>query len=111
MKVTEDVTYATVDGVKLKLDIYQPRTQDRRLRRIAVHIHGGGWQGGDKEAVSSRSVIVEVARKAPGSMGSPMKLMMPSNGSEPGPKKSAGIGGTGVAPPNSTYVPSSLVTQ
>jgi len=39
-----------VDGVKLKLDIYQPRTQDRRLRRIAVHIHGGAWKGGDKDA-------------------------------------------------------------
>lgn len=60
MKVTEDVTYATVDGVKLKLDIYQPRTQDRRLRRIAVHIHGGAWKGGDKE--SARAFMPELIR-------------------------------------------------
>jgi len=60
MKIEEDVTYATVGGVKLKLDIYQPRTQDRRLRRIAVHIHGGAWKGGDKEA--ARAFMPELIR-------------------------------------------------
>jgi acetyl esterase/lipase len=60
MKITEDVTYATVDGVKLKLDIYQPRSKDPRLRRIAVHIHGGAWKGGDKE--SARAYMRELIR-------------------------------------------------
>ncbi len=60
MKITEDVTYATANGVKLKLDVYQPRTKDPRLRRIAVHIHGGAWKGGDKE--SARAFMRELIR-------------------------------------------------
>jgi len=70
--LTTDVTYAEVDGVPLKLDIYQPvdsgtdtevptavRYDDPRENTvpaavaqqapIAVFIHGGAWRGGDKQ--------------------------------------------------------------
>jgi acetyl esterase/lipase len=47
VRLTRDVTYATVDGKDLKLDIYEPATKDRE-RPVVVYIHGGGWFGGDK---------------------------------------------------------------
>jgi acetyl esterase/lipase len=45
--VESDVTYCTVDGVELKLDLYFPEQMDDRWP-VAVYIHGGAWQGGDK---------------------------------------------------------------
>jgi acetyl esterase/lipase len=47
VRLTRDVTYATVDGTALKLDAYEPVTKDRE-RPVVVYIHGGGWKGGDK---------------------------------------------------------------
>jgi acetyl esterase/lipase len=42
-----DITYCTVEGVELKLDLYFPDDMDG-LWPVAVYIHGGAWQGGDK---------------------------------------------------------------
>lgn len=41
-------TFATVDGQKLKLDVYQPQTQADEPRPAIVVVHGGSWSGGDK---------------------------------------------------------------
>ncbi len=42
-----DVTYCTVDGVDLKMDIYLPKNGTLPTP-LAVFIHGGGWTEGDK---------------------------------------------------------------
>lgn len=48
VKVTSDVTYRTVAGEKLGLDVYQPAKKGRD-RPAVVIIHGGGWRMGDKQ--------------------------------------------------------------
>lgn len=42
-----DITYCTVGGVELKLDLYFPSDLDGPWP-VAIYIHGGAWQGGDK---------------------------------------------------------------
>ena len=42
-----DVVYGEADGVKLLLDLHQPKGLDRDVPAI-VFIHGGGWAAGDK---------------------------------------------------------------
>ena len=47
--VQKDVTYCTVDGTALLMDLYFPTNQvDRSGFPIAVYVHGGGWTSGDK---------------------------------------------------------------
>jgi acetyl esterase/lipase len=48
VKLTGDVTYRTVDGQKLLLDVYEPANGEQGLRPALLVIHGGGWQTGDK---------------------------------------------------------------
>ena len=43
-----DVTYCTMEGVELKMDIRYPRSTDGRWP-VAMYVHGGGWTGGDKK--------------------------------------------------------------
>lgn len=45
--IQRDVTYCTVDGVALKLDLYAP-PQAVSAAPAAVYVHGGGWSSGDK---------------------------------------------------------------
>jgi acetyl esterase/lipase len=45
-----DVTYGTVDGQDLKMDVYQAGAAFARPRPIVVGVHGGGWQAGDKKS-------------------------------------------------------------
>ena len=44
-----DVTYCTVDGVELKMDIYFPKNESG-VTPLTIYIHGGGWSRGDKNA-------------------------------------------------------------
>lgn len=44
---TADVTFKEVDGIKLGLDIYQPKG-DRTPNPLILIIHGGYWKSGDK---------------------------------------------------------------
>ncbi len=44
-----DVTYCTVDGVDLKMDLFMPKSASGPTP-LAVFIHGGGWSSGDKRA-------------------------------------------------------------
>ena len=45
--IQKDVTYGTVDGVDLKLDLAVPETGDGPFP-LVVFIHGGGWAAGNK---------------------------------------------------------------
>ena len=42
------LTYATRDGVELKLDLYLPGEPIRRPIPVIVFLHGGGWSGGTR---------------------------------------------------------------
>ncbi len=42
-----DITYCTMEGIALKLDIYYPSANESRWP-AAMYVHGGGWSGGDK---------------------------------------------------------------
>ncbi|OBI92898.1 hypothetical protein A5661_25065 [Mycobacterium asiaticum] len=50
VKALRDLSYATVDGVDLCLDLYLPATADPVL---VVYAHGGGFQFGDKSDAES----------------------------------------------------------
>lgn len=43
-----DVTYYTISGVELKLDLYFPKNTGDDRRPLVVYVHGGAWIGGDK---------------------------------------------------------------
>ncbi len=43
-----DVTYCTAGGVPLLMDVYTPPLPDAQPAPVAVYIHGGGWESGDK---------------------------------------------------------------
>ena len=53
VRVTNDVTYRTVDGEKLGLDVYQPAKKGKD-RPAVVIVHGGGWSGGDKQLFATQ---------------------------------------------------------
>ena len=53
VKVTRDVTYRTVEGEKIGLDVYRPIKKGKD-RPAVVIIHGGGWRGGDKQALAQQ---------------------------------------------------------
>lgn len=44
-----DVTYCSMDGVDLKMDVYFPEDVSQPLPAV-IYIHGGGWTSGDKQA-------------------------------------------------------------
>ena len=46
-----DITYCTIDGVALKMDLYHPEpAQD--FPQLVVYVHGGSFTGGDKRSGS-----------------------------------------------------------
>ena len=57
-----DLTYATVGGTPLKLDLYLPATgagQAPQPYPVVVWIHGGGWAGGDKFPANSAGLLMQ----------------------------------------------------
>ncbi len=50
-QISRDVTYRTVDGHAVKLDVYSKRDATTPNATL-VYFHGGGWIGGSKEAES-----------------------------------------------------------
>ena len=52
-RLAPDVTYLVADGYESKLDVIGPRDTSQRLPTL-LYIHGGGWVGGDKDAVFLR---------------------------------------------------------
>ncbi len=55
-----DVTYATIAGEELKLDLVSPKGLDHAVPAIVV-IHGGGWLAGKRQDMTS--VAEEVAAR------------------------------------------------
>lgn len=47
--VTPDISYASVDGHNLKLDLYMPKVGSSPV--LLVYIHGGAWSRGSKQRV------------------------------------------------------------
>ena len=47
VRIVRDLTYATVDGVALQLDLYLPDEYTKPLP-LVVWIHGGGWVTGER---------------------------------------------------------------
>ncbi len=56
-KVHRDLTYATVDGKELKLDLYVPSRITKP--KLVVWMHGGGWRGGSKAKPPIRRLVDE----------------------------------------------------
>lgn len=52
--IEPNITYATVDGIEMKLDVYRPKIKDSKPLPTMVFIHGGGWRRGTKEIYSLR---------------------------------------------------------
>ena len=46
-RVMEDITYSTIDGVNLKMDLYYPQTGSSPYP-VVIYVHGGGWTSGSK---------------------------------------------------------------
>lgn len=42
-----DLTYCTIDGVSLKMDVYYP-TYGEKPWPVVIYVHGGRWTAGDK---------------------------------------------------------------
>jgi acetyl esterase/lipase len=59
--IERDVTYCTVAGADLKMDLYYPSTAGR-LFPVTVYIHGGGWIEGDKADAGNLVYSVLLAR-------------------------------------------------
>ncbi|QDV30233.1 Carboxylesterase NlhH [Planctopirus ephydatiae] len=52
--IRNDVEYAMVGDVRLKLNFYTPKTSANGPLPCIVWIHGGGWQNGDKSSGLAR---------------------------------------------------------
>ena len=52
-RLVPDITYLVADGYESKLDVIAPRDTSVPLPTL-LYIHGGGWVGGDKDAVFLR---------------------------------------------------------
>lgn len=50
-----NVTYCTMDGIELKMDVYYPKVADEKSP-LVIYIHGGGWSGGDKSEAQGRLI-------------------------------------------------------
>ena len=57
--VESDVTYCTVDGVALKMDVYYP-FENRERFAATMFVHGGGWRKGDKSGGAGEMEFAEL---------------------------------------------------
>ena len=54
----KDVIYKVVDGVNLEMDIYYPVSDKVKNKNPwMLHVHGGGWAGGDRYKVFRKSFL------------------------------------------------------
>lgn len=61
--VERDVTYCSVDGIDLKMDVYYPSAADGRPAPVAVYVHGGGWVSGSKGGGAGRLNVGELVSR------------------------------------------------
>lgn len=59
--VEKNVTYCTMDGVALKMDVYYPSENSGRFA-VAMYVHGGGWQKGDKGGGAGETEFLELQK-------------------------------------------------
>lgn len=59
--VEKDITYCTVDGVELKMDVYYPSENNGRFA-VTMYVHGGGWSSGDKAQGAGAIEIPELQK-------------------------------------------------
>ncbi len=60
-RVEADVTYATVAGTELKLDLYYPPEGAPKTEAAVVVIHGGAWMGGTRKDM--RDLSMQIAKR------------------------------------------------
>jgi acetyl esterase len=53
VRITRDVTYRTVDGEKIALDVYRPATRGKDRPGVVI-VHGGAWRAGDKQVFAEQ---------------------------------------------------------
>lgn len=54
----KDVVYKVVDGIELEMDIYYPDPNKiKKSNPWMLHVHGGGWAGGDRYKVFRKSFL------------------------------------------------------
>jgi acetyl esterase/lipase len=62
-QIIDNVTYCTVDGDTLTMDLYLPKNTNQRPTPIVLNVHGGSWSVGDKKVnETSRDIPALVAR-------------------------------------------------
>jgi acetyl esterase/lipase len=49
-----DIEYGKGGDISLKLDVYTPKAEAKKPLPVVVWIHGGGWQGGNKNGGAGR---------------------------------------------------------
>ncbi len=59
--VEKDITYCTVNGVALKMDMYYPSENNGRFP-VTMYVHGGGWSSGDKAQGAGTIEIPELQK-------------------------------------------------
>ncbi len=52
--IEPNITYESVGGVEMKLDVYRPKVKAPKPLPTLIFIHGGGWRAGTKESYSLR---------------------------------------------------------
>ncbi|EPP4079578.1 alpha/beta hydrolase fold domain-containing protein [Vibrio cholerae] len=56
--VTKDITFKTVDGRVLKLDLYKPKAERIQPYPLLIWVHGGAWKRGSKDDVPIKNPLL-----------------------------------------------------
>jgi len=68
-KAVNDLAYAGNDNPRQRLNLYVPAEKPAELLPIVVYIHGGGWEGGSKDAAEVLGAFLTSGRVAGASVG------------------------------------------
>jgi acetyl esterase/lipase len=68
-KAVKDISYADNENARQKLDLYVPESKPAELLPIVVYVHGGGWEGGHKDAAEVLNAFLTDGRFAAASVG------------------------------------------
>ncbi len=60
--VDRDLSYCTVDGVALKMDVHYPASADGAVPAL-VYVHGGGWTSGEKSSGEGSRLLTTFAQQ------------------------------------------------
>ncbi|EJL6978527.1 alpha/beta hydrolase [Vibrio cholerae] len=56
--VTKDITFKTVDGRVLKLDLYKPKAERIQPYPLLIWVHGGAWKRGSKDDIPIKNPLL-----------------------------------------------------